>query len=326
MLVSIITIYYNREDYISESINSLLNQTYKNIEIIAVDDGSTDKTYEKLKAIQDPRLKVYTQKNKGFVNSLIDAIDKSSGEIIAIHGSGDISLPNRIQEQYNILNNNNNVGVVGCHVENINSITQEKRIYRPEIEPSENVTSKLMKKCFFTHGEVMFRRNIYDLVGGYRSFFKYTQDYDLWMRMSLHCDFSIVPQILYRRFILPDGVGVSFEKALMQKYFGEYSKQCVQLKIEGKKDYIEKFGDYGFFFRNKTKRLSDTLWRLSITAYFRDDLENAMYINSRSIQEKITSRNVITYLSYILLKKFKFLDKLSKSLMNSIKLKQISKS
>ncbi|MGV3240756.1 glycosyltransferase family 2 protein [Streptococcus hyovaginalis] len=99
MLVSIITVYYNREDYISESINSLLNQTYKNIEIIAVDDGSTDKTYEKLKAIDDPRLKVYTQKNKGFVNTLFDEINKYNGGLIAIDGWGNISLPNRIQDQ-----------------------------------------------------------------------------------------------------------------------------------------------------------------------------------------------------------------------------------
>ncbi|MDZ7835005.1 MAG: glycosyltransferase family 2 protein [Alkalibacterium sp.] len=115
MLVSIVTVYYNRENQVKESIESLLNQTYQNIEIIAVDDGSTDNTYKLLSSYKDSRLKVIRHTNSGFVKSIRKAIEHSNGDIIAVHGSGDISFLNRIEKQVSVLKNNSRIGVVSCY-------------------------------------------------------------------------------------------------------------------------------------------------------------------------------------------------------------------
>ena len=113
-LVSVVSAYYNRQDKVIDSINSLLNQTYKNLEIIVIDDGSTDDTYKVLSSLEDPRLKIISQPNQGFVRAIRYAISVSNSEFIAIHGAGDISLPKRIEMQVNLLMGNPDIGVVGC--------------------------------------------------------------------------------------------------------------------------------------------------------------------------------------------------------------------
>ena len=128
-LVSVISAYYNREDHVEESIQSLLDQTYENLEIIThVDDGSTDNTLERLRRFDDPRLKIVTHENCGLVLSFIKAIEMSSGEYIAIHGSGDLSLPRRIEKQAALLQEKEKVGVVGCYVNNIDTVTGHEMV------------------------------------------------------------------------------------------------------------------------------------------------------------------------------------------------------
>ncbi|MEL7029538.1 MAG: glycosyltransferase family A protein, partial [Pseudomonadota bacterium] len=92
-LVSVVTIFYNRADHVRSSIESLLSQTYPNMEIVAVDDGSTDDTLRELQAIEDPRYRVISKENTGFTRSLNFAIAQTSGAYVAIHDAGDISYP-----------------------------------------------------------------------------------------------------------------------------------------------------------------------------------------------------------------------------------------
>ena len=114
-LVSVIITMYNTERYLSNSINSLLNQTYKNIEIILVDDKSTDKT----KKVAEIFVKNYPDKvrllcndrNYGTYISTNRGIIESKGKYIARHDAGDFSLENRFLEQIKFLKNNLNVSI-----------------------------------------------------------------------------------------------------------------------------------------------------------------------------------------------------------------------
>ncbi|GGD76164.1 glycosyltransferase [Paenibacillus nasutitermitis] len=292
MLVSIVTVYYNRAEHVIESIKSLLGQSYTNIEVIAVDDGSTDDTLAVMHTLKDPRLKIISHSNRGFVKSIIEAVAQSSGEIIAVHGSGDISYETRIESQLHVLLTQPQVGVVGCYVENVNTVTNVSFIGKPAINDSIGITHQLLQGNIFTHGEVMYRRSVYEQSGGYRDFFKFTQDYDLWLRMSLITQFHVVPEVLYRRYTLPDGVSASIDKTLMQKYFGEMGKQCVELRMKHKPDLIDSYGMYGSFFRERSGRLSKILWRLSLIALYQGDSISAMKINKKSLEEKRTLYNL----------------------------------
>ena len=103
-LISVLLSVYNDEENIKKSIDSILTQSYKNIELLVIDDGSTDKTYEIISNINDSRLKIFrNEENLGLTKCLNILIKKSQGQILARQDSDDISLQSRLQVQYNSL-------------------------------------------------------------------------------------------------------------------------------------------------------------------------------------------------------------------------------
>jgi len=225
--VSIITVYYNRMDAVKESINSLISQSYKNCEIIVVNDGSTDCTLDEINKFSHvSNLKIIDKKNTGFVDSIYEAIESTDSEYVAIHGSGDISLPRRIESQIDLLKSNFQVGVVGVHCEVVNEVTNKTSSLCLYEGVYQRPTKMLRKGNFITQGEVTFRRDIYDIAGKYNKLYKYSQDYDLWLRMSHYCDFYIIPEILYKRFSRKDGVSGNIGKVILQQYLVCFARQC----------------------------------------------------------------------------------------------------
>ena len=256
-LVSIITGYYNRQDQVSESIKSLINQSYQNTEIIIFDDCSTDDTYNRLNefAVLDSRIQLIKhEKNIGFVQGLIEAINVSKGEFIAIHGSGDLSYENRIEKQVACLLKMTSVSVVGCHFYN----SRKGKVIDTIKHTNElGFKKKLLKRNVFSHGEVMFRKSTYDKVGGYRPFFQYSQDYDLWCRMSLISDYYIIQEVLYTRNNDSDNaVSNSTLKLVRQAVLEVFIRQCIELRNKQGYDYIDIAGDQALAFRKKSLKLS----------------------------------------------------------------------
>lgn len=314
ILVSIVSVYYNRENYVKESINSLLNQTYQDIEIILVDDGSTDNTLKKMREFDDSRIKIITHENQGFVKSIIKAIASSNGDFIAIHGSGDISYSNRIEKQVEFLKSNPDFGVVGCYVKLTDLVNNKTRVHKPTVNNSD-LTNQLIESNIFTHGEVMFSKEIYEKVGGYNPFYKYGQDYDLWLRMSLLTNFNVVPEVLYERFNLPGGVSTSPEKRILQLYLGEISKQNIKLRVENKKDLLETHGIYAPIYLKKSKRLSRRLNKLATSLYLRGKKSFALQANLLSRKEGFYVGNLL--LSIIL--KIPFIHRILPKIYNKIR-------
>jgi hypothetical protein len=220
--VSMITGFYNRGHLLTRTVDSMLAQRYPNIELIVFDDCSTDETQDRLneyEARNDARLRIIRHKsNVGFTKGMINAIESSTGEIIAVQGSGDSSDPDRIMKQVQLLLERPAVGVVGCHYENIVESTGLARLRTPNADAVD--FAALVKGNVFTHGEVCFRRSTYAAAGGYRKEFRYCQDYDLWLRCIKVAQFATVPQMLYRRYVQFDGVSYAPHKAVIQaRYF-----------------------------------------------------------------------------------------------------------
>ncbi|MFS0725643.1 glycosyltransferase [Paenibacillus sp. 1P07SE] len=288
MKVSVLTVYYNRGDQLDESIRSLVSQTYEDLEIIIVDDGSTDDTLARLQQWTDPRIRVISHSNRGFTRSIIKAVAESTGELIAIHGSGDISYPERIEEQAALLRERPEIGVVGCIVENRNLITGETTLYH-KLQKGEPALQQLLRANVYTHGEVMFRRSVYEQAGGYREIFKFTQDYDLWLRMALVTEFASVERLLYRRYTLPDGVSASVDKMMVQQYLAELGRQCIEMRVETGRDLIDQYGAHSLFFRKRSKRLTGLLHGLAKAAVIQDrDLTKARKLLRLGLTEHYT--------------------------------------
>lgn len=111
--VSVVMSVYNGEKYLPETIDSILNQTFKDFEFIIINDGSTDKTAKILTSYDDPRIRIFNQENMGLTKSLNRAISLAKGEYIARMDADDISYPERLKKQVDYLNKNPDIGLVG---------------------------------------------------------------------------------------------------------------------------------------------------------------------------------------------------------------------
>src|SRR5699024_5078978 len=105
---------------------------------------------------------------------------------------------------------------------------------------NDNFLKQLSKKNIIAHGSVMFRKSTYKSAGGYRDFYKYSQDLDLWLRMCLISKVYIIPEVLYKLYILPGSVSDDIEKTVLQLYLRSLSKQGIKQKALGKEDLVDR--------------------------------------------------------------------------------------
>lgn len=285
-LVSVVSSFYNREGAVGASIGSLLAQTYPNLEIVVVDDGSLDGTAATLRKFDDPRIKIISRPNRGFVASMNEAVAASQGEFVAVHGSGDLSLYERIARQAAVLCARPEVGVVGCWVENDEAYGSGTRIYKaPSGLPFHQT---LLTRNLFTHGEAMFRRSLYDQVGGYREFFHFAQDRDLWLRISRLADYAIVPEVLYRRFKPESGISTNPDKMVLQAYLSDFAVQCARAVDAGERDPVERHGHLAGFLRERPAAFARKLAWYGAKLMAAGDVERGWQVIRRARQEQTT--------------------------------------
>ncbi len=236
--VSVVSGFYNRGPLLARTIESILNQTFDDLEFVVFDDKSTDETADQLTALAarygDARFRfIIHERNKGFVCGLRDAIAETTGEYIAIQGSGDVSLPSRLERQVALLDARPEVGAVGTWYSNVQE-GQGTRILRKPDGDSATFES-LLRGNIFSHGEVMMRRGVYDLVGGYRTAFKYAQDIDLWLRIAKVSRFATVPAHLYDRYVQFDGVSYDPQKTVTQLCYSFAARRIALMSSGGAK-------------------------------------------------------------------------------------------
>jgi len=316
--VTIITGYYNRENYVKESIESLVNQTFEDIDIIIFDDASTDNTYILLKEFEtrDSRVRVIrNDKNKGFVNSLIDIIGGITSKYIAIHGSGDISFANRIEEQFHFLENNPEFGVVSSLRSIIIADGQSKAI---TVRTGEIGTGDLKKSNPVTHGCVMFRRNIYEEVGGYRRFFTFAQDKDLWLRMSLVTKIYVIPKVHYLLLKPENTVSRSFSKLIVQRMLSSFSVQLVEMRRTNGNDLIDQFGANAALLFNPTL-IERELYIFIGLQFYAEKKENLYFLLNVLNTINTSARNRFT----IRMIKFCFNHTFTKNIVNKMLSKKL---
>jgi glycosyltransferase involved in cell wall biosynthesis len=185
-LISVILPAYNAEKYIEAAVTSILLQTFRDFELIIIDDGSNDKTYEIVKnlANKDKRVYVLSRENRGLVSSLNEGIDLANAPLIARMDADDIALPERLYEQVNFLNNHSDIVCVGTAQIIIDEDGDELTCLSV---PSENsvIQEKLLQgHCPLEHPSVMFRTEAVRALGAYRKDCEAAEDYDLWLRLG----------------------------------------------------------------------------------------------------------------------------------------------
>jgi hypothetical protein len=121
-----------------------------------------------------------------------------------MHDAGDISLPGRLSRQVEMLDADPAIGAAGSHYIDVLPERHLHVLRRPNANGA--TFRSVLRQPIFTHGEVTFRRSVYEEVGGYRPEFRYAQDNDLWLRMIKVAKFSTVPELLYHRTVFASGI------------------------------------------------------------------------------------------------------------------------
>jgi glycosyltransferase involved in cell wall biosynthesis len=191
-LISVIIPIYNSESYVGEALESIINQAYKNLEIILVDDGSTDKSLvivEKY-AESDKRIVILRNgNNSGIVVSLNKGISYCHGKYVARMDSDDWSFPYRISKQVEFLEKNPDVVICGGSIE-IVDVNMKHLNYRLYPLTDKKVRSVIFMFSPYAHPSVMYRAEAVRKAGLYDNSFLWAEDYDLYFRLGMIGKFS----------------------------------------------------------------------------------------------------------------------------------------
>lgn len=197
--VSVLIPAYNREAYVGAAIRSVLGQTFDDLELIVVDDGSTDGTAREIAAFSDPRLRWLTQRNAGPSAAMNTGLRAARGRYLARLGSDDLWLPEFLAVQVGLLERRPDVGLVYCRAEAMDAAGEPlPDIWgKPLRYPGDTLRSMLYEDCTCDI-TVVVRREIIERSGMYDESLSRSIDWDMWLRAARHCEFAFTDQVLAR--------------------------------------------------------------------------------------------------------------------------------
>ncbi len=226
--VSILLPVYNAEKYLSDCLKSLLNQTFHDFEIIAINDASTDASLSILYKYSeiDSRIKIYSNKsNLKLAATLNRGIQLSSSPLIARMDADDIALPNRLEYQYNFMLSNPKVAICGTNIK----VLGTNQIWKMPISNS-SIRASLVFNSPILHPPVIYRKHIICKYSGYNENIIYAQDYELWHRLSKDSKIVFanidIPLIYYR---LTDSDKPSSYKEIQRKTADTIRKEQIKM-------------------------------------------------------------------------------------------------
>ena len=196
-LISVVMAAHNAAAHFREAMDSILAQSLTDFELIVVDDASTDTTPAILASMSDPRVVILrNDRNLGQTRSLVRGLESAKGQYIARHDADDKSLPDRFARQVDALEVNADLGAIGSQVRGISESGGLLDTWNLPVEP-DRVGATLLKGNCLVHGAVMLRASALKSVGSYRERFRYSQDYDLWLRFLDKWSLANLDDVLY---------------------------------------------------------------------------------------------------------------------------------
>ena len=195
-LVSVVMAVHNEEQFLKQAIFSILNQSLNNLELIVVDDYSTDSSPKIIRSIKDNRLKLLkNSKQLGLTKSLNKALKIARGEYIARMDADDISTKERLKIQVSYLNKHTNIVVVGSWAQYIDKNGNVLKVKKVPLS-SVQIKKDIPKYNPFIHPTLVFRADVFKKIGLYDENFYYAQDYDLLLRIAKKYKTANIPKNL----------------------------------------------------------------------------------------------------------------------------------
>lgn len=195
--VTVLLPVYNGQPFLADSIQSIIQQKHSNLELLIIDDGSTDDSVSLITQYKDSRIRLIRHdKNQGLISTLNQGIAEAQYALIARHDQDDIAYPERLQQQVDFMVNHREVGVCGSGAYILENELRTKKI----IFPASDALIRWALPFYnpLIHPSIMYRRSLVLKVSGYSTAAEanYNEDYDLWWRLLPHTKFHNIPRPL----------------------------------------------------------------------------------------------------------------------------------
>ncbi|MCX5874078.1 MAG: glycosyltransferase [Deltaproteobacteria bacterium] len=194
--ITVLMSVFNGSDYLPVAVESILNQSFTDFEFLIIDDGSSEPVIDDILSYGDDRIRTIRQENMGLTKSLNTGISLARGEYVARMDADDISLPDRLKNQFKVISRSKRLDLVGTFFEIIDekgNLVQKKELI---IDPVYRLW-RLQFHNNYGHGSMVFRKSSIIKVGMYDSRLRFAQDFDLWSRISKKDNTHIIPEFLY---------------------------------------------------------------------------------------------------------------------------------
>ncbi|MBW4432403.1 MAG: glycosyltransferase [Pelatocladus maniniholoensis HA4357-MV3] len=214
--VSVVIPAYNAMTYLPETLESVLQQTFTDFEILIINDGSSDNIVEWANQIADPRVRLISQPNQGVSVARNTGITHAQGEYIAFLDADDLWQPTKLEKQVHYLEDNPEVGLVYTWTAFVDQWGKSTGIVLA-FHAEGNVWEQIVVRDMISNGSTpMVRRSCFETVGVFDPNFRYAPDRDMWTRIAARYPFGVVkePLILYRQ--LPNSFSRNHEKMIQE--------------------------------------------------------------------------------------------------------------
>ncbi|HEY9002471.1 MAG TPA: glycosyltransferase [Mucilaginibacter sp.] len=175
---------YNAGKYIHEAIESVLQQTHRNFELLIVNDGSTDNTVSVVLSFNDPRIVLVNKEHGGIAQALNTGLRLSDSHYIARFDADDVCLPDRLEKQFNFLKDHPDYVLTGSDAEYILENGEYLFSFKCIAHSNEEIQRNMYVYCPFIHSSVMYKKHEVIKAGGYNAHAHNFEDYLLWTALS----------------------------------------------------------------------------------------------------------------------------------------------
>lgn len=229
---------FNASRHISNAIKSILNQTFTDFELLIIDDGSKDETYNIAASFTDSRIRILkNEQNKGLLFSRNIALKEAKGKYLAILDSDDIALENRLEIQYKEFQKRPKLALLGTPTVVIDDAGKETGEYVDVKCGKEQIPTELFFANTFIHSSILMKTEVFRVVGGYQVHL--AEDYDLWVRIAMNHEVDNLnfPLVKYRKH--DNNISKTQGDKLIAELYPIKQKQLDKINIPISKEIFE---------------------------------------------------------------------------------------
>ncbi len=236
-LVTVICVCYNHARFVTDALDSVVNQTYPNVELIVIDDGSTDgsgKVIKKWMATHQDATLIMNGKNLGYCKTFNKAFQISKGTFYIDLSADDVLMPRRIEEGVNLLEKSGaDFGVTFSDAQYMDEQGKPIRLHSEKYPhatiPSGDIYEEVVQRYFICSPTMMFRRSVLDSLQGYDELLAF-EDFDFWIRASRNFKFIYSPEVLVKKRVVVTSMSAKqFERSDPQRW--STLEVCKKIKL-----------------------------------------------------------------------------------------------